>query len=93
MKWKLTADDAGAIAAKLGAERIGERTRHEIVKFRHNGRLIFTFGIRRSSKDKGHNFIPRQMQISQMECRTFRDCSLSLDAYIEILRAKGFITD
>ena len=92
MKWKLTADDAVAIAVKLGAERV-IKTRHEVVYFRHNGRIIFTFGIRRASGDKGHNYIPRQMQISQLECRTFRECSMSLEAYRQILRDKRFITD
>jgi hypothetical protein len=93
VKWKFDADDAIAIAEKLGANRLIDRKRHENVQFRYNDRIIFTFGIRRGSGEKGHNFIPRQMSLSQKECRTFRDCTMSLEQYIQILRGKGLIVD
>jgi hypothetical protein len=93
MKWVLTADDAVAIANKLVAERQTGRKGHENVIFRYNGIMIFRFGIRRGSGDKGHNFIPNQMYISQKECRTFRQCDMSLEKYIEILKAKRIIVD
>ena len=91
MKWMLTGDDARAIADKLKADRKTSGTRHENVQFRYNGVLIFSFGIRRGSGDHGHNFIPSQMHISQKQCREFRRCTISLDAYINILIEKDLV--
>jgi hypothetical protein len=93
MKWKLTADDAVAIAVKLGAERIIGSKAHEKVHFRHNGKLILTFGIRRGSGEKGHNFIPGLLHLSGKDCRTFRECSMSLETYIQRLKTMGLIRD
>lgn len=86
----LTQEDASAIADKLKAERVRGR-RHELVRFHHKNRLIVQFGIRRSSKEVSHGYIPLQMKISQRECRLFRDCTISLEDYINILTSKGVI--
>jgi hypothetical protein len=88
----LTQEDASAIAHKLKAERIPDARGHERVRFWYNGKIIFQFGIRRGSKELPHSFIPFQMKISQKDCRLFRACNISLEAYIEILKSKGFIT-
>lgn len=93
MKWLFTAEDARAIADKLVAAHDPGRNGHEGVDFYYNGRLIFSFGIRRGSKDQGHNFIPRNMHLTQKECRLFRKCDISLARYIEILRERGLISD
>jgi len=88
---QLVQSDAWAIQEKLKAEVDSSARKHVLVKFRHNGMLIFQFGIRRGSKELPHEFIPNQMKISQKECREFRQCSMTLDAYIEILTSKGAI--
>ena len=73
----LTQDDADAVARKLKADREPGRG-HEIVKFRYGGKLIFQYGIRRSSKEVSHSYIPLQMKISQKECRLFRKCDITV---------------
>jgi hypothetical protein len=93
MKWVFTAEDARAIADKLRALHELGRSGHEGVEFYHNGRMIFRFGIRRGSGEHGHNFIPRYMHLSQKDCWLFRKCDISLDQYIEILKAKQIILD
>jgi hypothetical protein len=52
MKWVFTAEDARAIADKLEAVHNRGRNAHEGVEFYYEGRLIFSFGICRGSKDQ-----------------------------------------
>ena len=88
---KFVQSDAWAIQEKLKAEvEVGSRI-HTKVKFWHNGKLVIQFGIRRGSKELGHGHLPKDMKISQMECREFRQCSISVPQYIEILKSKGHI--
>ena len=90
---KLVQEDAWAIQKKLKAE-VDNSSRHHIqVKFWHNGTLVIQFGIRRGSGELGHGHLPKDMQISQKECRTFIQCGISVEQYIEMLRTKGFIGD
>jgi hypothetical protein len=87
---KFVQEDAWAIQKKLKAD-VEHGRGHDLVKFRHNGVLVVQFGIRRASKEKGHGYIPSEMKISQKECREFRQCTMSVEEYLEILRGKGFI--
>jgi hypothetical protein len=84
----LTQTDAIAIAKKLEAE-INPGRKHDLVVIRVGGKYIGQFGIQRSSKEKSHNYIARQMFITSGQCREFRDCSFSLKDYIELLRTKS----
>lgn len=93
MKWLLTAEDARAIAVKLMANYEPGRARHEGVEFWHNGRVVVRFGIRRGSKDQGHNYIPRSMYLSQKDCRLFKQCDISVNRYVEMLREQRIIRD
>lgn len=86
-----TQKDAEAIAKKLNAERKQGR-KHDIVVIRVSGKYIGQFGICRGSKDQCHDHISRQMFLTAKQCREFRECSLSLEAYIEILRSKGLLS-
>jgi hypothetical protein len=88
---QLVQSDAWAIQKKLEAEVDESGSKHVLVKFRHNGVLIIQFGIRRGSGELGHGYIPKQMKISQKECREFRKCNISVPAYLEILKSKGVI--
>jgi hypothetical protein len=88
---KFVQSDAWAIQEKLKAEvEIGSRI-HTNVRFWHNGKVVIQFGIRRGSRELGHGHLPKDMKISQMECREFRKCNISVDAYVEILKSKGHI--
>ncbi len=84
--------DADAIAKKLGAS-LSQGRKHEIATFWHEGKQIFHFGIRRSSKEVPHDYIPRQMYLSQGECRKFRSCTLTLESYVQLLKLKQIIPD
>jgi len=86
----LNQTDASQIAKKLKAE-IKPGRKHDLVVFRHGGVRLGQFGISRSSKQQSHDYIPRQLYITAKQCREFLDCSLSLDAYLEILAWKGLL--
>lgn len=88
---QLVQSDAWAIQEKLKAEVDNSARKHILVKFWHNGVLVIQFGIRRGSGELGHGYIPKEMKISQKECREFRKCNISVPQYIEILKAKGHI--
>jgi hypothetical protein len=84
----LTQDDAVEMAKKLGAE-IKPKRKHDVAIIRYEGKYIGQFGIQRSSKQKSHDYIPQQMFITAKQGREFRQCSLSLEAYFELLRSKN----
>lgn len=88
---KFVQSDAWAIQKKLKAEVDNSARRHILVKFWHNGILAIQFGIRRGSSELGHGYIPKEMKISQKECREFRDCTMSVEKYVEILQEKGHL--
>ncbi|HEY1716668.1 MAG TPA: hypothetical protein VGH42_00045 [Verrucomicrobiae bacterium] len=88
---QLVQSDAWAIQEKLKAEIDNSARRHILIKFWHNGVLAIQFGIRRGSGELGHGYIPKEMKISQKECREFRKCNISVEAYVEILKSKGHI--
>lgn len=88
---QLVQSDAWAIQEKLKAEVDNSARRHILVKFWHNGVLAIQFGIRRGSGELGHGYLPKEMKISQKECREFRKCNISVEAYVEILKSKGHI--
>ena len=86
----LTQDGAKKIAKKLKAE-IQPGRKHDLVVFRYGGVRVGQFGISRSSKQQSHDYIPRQLYITAKQCREFLDCSLTLDAYVEILAGKHLL--
>lgn len=85
-----TQDDAREIAKKLKAA-IEPGRRHDIAIFRYEGQRIAQFGIRRGSKEQGHDYIPRQLHLTRKQCLNLRACPLSLDDYVTILRTKNLI--
>ncbi len=85
-----TQDNAEAIAKKLKCVmRDGRAHRHADVF--ESGKLVATFGIRRASKEVGHGHIPRELHITQKQCRELHDCSLSREQYVELLREKNLL--
>ncbi len=86
----LTQDDAREIAKKLKAQ-IKPGRRHDLVLFRHEGKLVGQFGISRASKDHSHDYIPKQLYITPKQCREFQACSLSLEEYLQILSGKQIL--
>ena len=90
MSFGFTQDDAEAIAKKLGCIP-DERKGHKYYKLYVQGKLITMFGVRRASKDIGHGHLPKALHITQKQCRDLSNCPLSKDAYLEIMREKGFL--
>jgi len=82
--------DGWAIKEKLGAEVVAKR-KHDFVNFRYGGKIVVSFGICRGSKELPHRHIHLQMFLTSKECRLFRECTITVEKYIEILKAKGKI--
>lgn len=90
MSFGFTQDDAEAIAKKLGC-LADERKGHKYYKLYVQGKLITMFGVRRASKEIGHGHLPKALHITQKQCRDLSDCPLEKDAYLEIMRQKGYV--
>lgn len=89
----ITKELAHKIAAKLKAQIDDRPGRpHDIASVYHNGKLVATFGIRRgSSKELGHDHIPRDLQIRPREARLLGQCPWSREDWIAVLSARGVI--
>jgi hypothetical protein len=86
----LDKSDALAIAKKLKAT-IVPRSRHDFAQFWYQDKMIFSFGIGRG-KSGLYDYIPRQMFLSPRQCRDFRDCTMTLDQVIALLKDKNMIS-
>lgn len=82
---------AETIARKLEAV-YQEGRDHTLAKLYENGVLIAQFGIRRGSKkDLPHDYIPRQIYMSQGQCLKLAQCSLNRPDWIKILKERGLL--
>jgi len=86
----LTQTDAEAIAKKLLCT-YDEAKAHKYAEVFEAGRLIARFGIRRTSKEKPHGHIPRDLHITQKQCWDLRRCPLSREEYVNLLRQKHLL--
>ena len=78
------------IARKLNAET-KRGSKHLRVNIRCKGKLVATYGISHSSRDKGHNYIPRQLHLTKMQTLDLAKCTLDKDEYFNTLREKGLL--
>jgi hypothetical protein len=79
---------AQRIAEKLEADfRQGKS--HKIATICYCGHVVAEYGIRRSSREVGHNFIPKDLHVSRRETEGLAQCWLSKDDYFELLRQQG----
>ncbi len=84
--------DALNIARKLGAE-VEAGGNHQRACFRHNGRLILTFGIRNGSKS-GHGHLVGEMgdlRLNGRKAKQLAECTMSKDEYVAHLTGVGLI--
>lgn len=86
---KLVTRDAEAIAGKIASE-VEERRGHAIAKIRVGGRHICQFGIRRGTS-VGHDYIPRQINVSMRQALELARCTMYRDDYERILAERGLI--
>ena len=83
----LTADDGYKIATKVGATPKDKRN-HERVTVVIRGQVIGSYGIRRGSRELGHDFIAGQIGLTQREARDLSLCPLTLEEYIKLLESR-----
>lgn len=84
--------DALKIARKLGAT-VEHHGKHKRASFRHNGRLILTFGIRHGSKS-GHGHLVGEtgnLKLNARRVKELAQCNMEKDEYIEHLIGIGII--
>lgn len=53
--------------------------------------MIASFGIRRGSKEEGHDYIPRDLHLQRKECWDLHDCALTKEGYLQLMRERGFL--
>ena len=87
---QLNQDDAEAIAKKLKASFAPGR-KHELAQIYYAGKLIASFGIRRASKDIGHDYIPNQIHVSMHQAKSLAKCTMSYDDWVARLKEKALI--
>lgn len=88
----ITRDVAEAIAKKLGAEIDASTPNHVLAYVYFNGRVVASFGIRRTSKrDKGHGHVPREISANQKFALELGRCTKYRDDWIELMKEKLII--
>jgi hypothetical protein len=89
---EITQDQADKIRLKLcGAEKPKTTGGHDVYSIRHEGQVVGKISIRRSSKEVGHDYIPREINVPMRFAKEIGVCHKNLDDYIECLRGKGLI--
>jgi hypothetical protein len=85
-----TQEDARTIAEKLGCVPY-EGKAHQYFELFIGGKLITRFGVRRASKEKGHGHLPKQLHVTQKQCRDLSVCPLTKEEYLGLLKDKGLL--
>ena len=89
----ITKELAIKIRDKLGAIKMPERSSaHDVYGIYYNNQVIGLIGIRRGSeKDKGHDHIPRNINVSTGFAKQIGLCNKYLKDYLEYLRQAGLL--
>ena len=78
------------IYEKLGMEI--NNTHHKLAYFRYNGKVIFKTRLSNGSGDaKAIDKIRQEFKLNEVDFCNLRDCPLSKEGYVEILKKKGLI--
>ena len=86
----LTKKHATKIAKKLSAEVV-RRREHDVAVIRSDGVLLCEYGIRRASKEVGHDHIPGQIFVTMRQARDLANCPMSKEEYFEEMRRQDRI--
>ena len=85
----------GIATAKANAERTLQNGRALfkawIAAIRYNGTLIASYGIRRGSKEQGHDYIPGQIKVTMHQAKMLSQCPMSYDEWVVLMKNKGVI--
>jgi hypothetical protein len=87
---RFTQRHARVIAQKLDCNW-REGRGHTLAELVHDGVMIASFGIRRGSKEEGHDYIPRDLHLQRKECWDLHDCALTKEGYLQLMRERGFL--
>jgi len=82
----LTTEHAEKIAKKLKAKIEKSQKGHDYARIFFGGKLIAYFGIRRSSKDTGHDHIPRMIFLPPHKTKQLAICTMSYEEWIERMK-------
>ncbi|MDE3136766.1 MAG: hypothetical protein KGL59_09340 [Acidobacteriota bacterium] len=87
---QFTRRHADAVAKKLGC-RLVERKKHCFAQMYHGEKMVLMFGIRRGSREEGHDHLPRELHLTSKQCPELHDCSLSTEQFLTVLKEKGLL--
>jgi hypothetical protein len=81
---QITKELALKIVKKLDAVNVSDPgDEHDTYFVYHNGRMVASFGIRRSSqKNKGHDHIPKELQVGPNFAKQLAQCTKSKADYL-----------
>ena len=89
---EITQELAERIRLKLcGSEKPKTTGGHDVYAVRYAGQVVGSVSIRRASKEKGHNYIPGDINVNMHFAKELGICTKSFDDYINCLRGKGLI--
>lgn len=87
----ITKQHAIDIKKRLKAE-VEKDGPHKVAHIYHEGKYVASFHIRHSSKkDSGHGHIPKQLGLTPRETIELAICTMTKEAYFEILKERGSI--
>ena len=87
----LNRDDARSIAKKLRAETVERGGAHDLAVIYYEGKIIAKFGIRRGSRDLGHDYIPGEIYTSPRKAADLANCPRSYEEWVQEMKDKGNI--
>lgn len=89
----ITKELALKIVKKLDAAKIATRNKaHDEYLVEEDGIQIAIISIRRSSeKDKGHDYIPREIHVGPNAAKKLAQCTMERAEYIAFLRENGVL--
>ena len=91
MKRVITKEHALKLVKKLKAKVVSDGAHNRAYVYEGDV-LIASFGIRMGSeKDKGHDFIPRELFLGPRDARDLANCPLKREQWLKILQEKGEI--
>ena len=83
-----TKEHAQTIAKKLACSLREDRA-HTTAEVFEGETLVARFGIRRGSRELGHDHLPSELHLRRMECKALYDCTLDRFGYIRLMRERG----
>ena len=91
MAKQFTQRHAREIAKKLDMDILTGKRNHDHAVLVVEDKEILSFGIRRATKEKGHDHLPKDLYLQMKDCKDLHQCTLSKKDYLKLLRDKEVI--